>query len=519
MRIILSIGFIAAVSLVQVSARAADATPSNYTSLLSALKPGDSLKLAPGTYASGLNISGLNGTASQPITIEGPADAVIDGRECCNTVEIMNSSYVVIRGFTVDGKGLDGVFAVSAKDGASNLTHHITVEGLTIKGHAASQQTVGISTKTPTWGWIIRGNKILEAGTGLYLGNSDGASAFFDGIIENNVVVNPIGYCMQIKHQAVRPARTGQPTTDGRTIIRHNVFIKNDGPSEDGDRPNLLVGGPPPSGPGANDWTEIYGNFFYHNARESLFQGSGRLSLHDNIFVDAPGNTAILLQNHNGPVKNAFVYNNTIYSAANGIQFANAADSSDAVFGNLVFATTPITGTIAKKQDNLELQISDAPKYVKSPSTTLGSMDFYPLADKTTGSELPLPLVATDTASGVDFNGTAKTPPIHRGAYHGSGSNPGWALSATNKTTSGGSTTPDGGVSNPDGGVSNPDGGVVNPGADGSSNPAADTEESGGCSFNAASTHGGWAFVGLAVASALLARRRRDATKQGTTTR
>ena len=34
---------------------------------------------------------------------------------------------------------------------------------------------------------------------------------------------------------------------------------------------------------------EIYGNYFLHNHREALFQGSGRVSLHDNVFVDGPG--------------------------------------------------------------------------------------------------------------------------------------------------------------------------------------------------------------------------------------
>ena len=78
------------------------------------------------------------------------------------------------------------------------------------------------------------------------------------------------------------------PTEPTSTIIRNNVFIKNDWRSPDGDRPNLLVGGFPRSGTGSQNRYEIYGNFFLHNHREALFQGSGRISLHDNIFVDGP---------------------------------------------------------------------------------------------------------------------------------------------------------------------------------------------------------------------------------------
>jgi len=438
MKRLVQLGVAAALVLATVSAGAADANPSNYKSVLSTLKPGDTLNLAPGTYASGLDVSGLNGTASAPITIKGPATAIFEGRSCCNTVEITNSSYVVFQGFTLDGKNLDGVFGVSAKGSASNLTHHITIDGLTIVGHGASQQTVGISTKTPTWGWVIRKNKIVAPGTGLYLGNSDGNEAFFDGIIEGNLIESPVGYCMQIKHQNLRPARAGQPTKDSVTIIRHNVFIKNDGPSPDGDRPNLLVDGFPKSGAGANDRYEIYGNLFFHNPRESLLQGAGRMSIHDNVFVDVPG-AAIYLANHNEPLELAWVYNNTIYSAGTGIKFGNAAAEGDAVVGNLIFARTGsvgITGSIKNKKDNLEQTLTDALTMVKKPSTSLtAGMDFYPLADKCKGSALDLSSFGGETARDVDFNGAPKVPPVYRGAYHGSGDNPGWALGGGLKDT------------------------------------------------------------------------------------
>ena len=60
----------------------------------------------------------------------------------------------------------------------------------------------------------------------MYFGNSDGTSPFVDGLIEHNLVVDTIGYNMQIKHQLPRPTNVGLPTGDSRTIIRHNVFSK-----------------------------------------------------------------------------------------------------------------------------------------------------------------------------------------------------------------------------------------------------------------------------------------------------
>ncbi len=512
------------------AASAAEAGPSDYTTAVAALKPGDTLNLAPGAYTKGLTISGLNGTKDAPITIKGPSTAVFAARSCCNTVEITNSSYVVLEGFTLDGKDLPGIFGVSAKGGSANLTHHVTLEGLTIVGHGGSQQTVGISTKTPTWGWVIRNNRILGPGTGMYLGDSDGSDAFFDAIIEGNLVKDCTGYCVQIKHQTARPPRDGQPTDDSRTILRHNVFIKNDAPSPDGDRPNLLIGGFPASGVGSKDQYEIYGNLFFHNPRESLLQASGRVSIHDNVFVDVKG-TAIYLVSHNGPLRLAHVYNNTIYSAGTGVRFVDAATEGDAVFGNLVFATNGIVGTVGSKSENLELPVASAAEHVKEPSLTLGAMDFYPLPGKCTGAALPLSLVAGDVARAVDFNGTAKAPPIYRGAYHGSGANPGWALDDDRKPLvaapgGGGDAGPpddggadagsgDSGASTDDGGLpGGGDGGGLPGGGDGdpSAAPTGDVDEAGGCTASAGrASSASVALVALALSCAIFRRRRRGA--------
>lgn len=84
------------------------------------------------------------------------------------------------------------MFGVSAKGGTGNLVHDILLEGNTFVGQTGSQQTNAISTKTPTWGWIIRGNTITGAGTGLYLGESNGTDPFIGGLIENNLIQNTI---------------------------------------------------------------------------------------------------------------------------------------------------------------------------------------------------------------------------------------------------------------------------------------------------------------------------------------
>jgi hypothetical protein len=163
--------FVSAILLCANTTRAADinADPSNYLSLLGTLEPGDRLVLAPGTYTQGLPITGLNGTDAAWITIVGPPaepEAIFEGNACCNTVELVDSSFVAIEHITINGQGIDGVFGVSAKNSTSNVVHHIRIEGCTFIGQNASQQTVAISTKTPTYGWTIRGNVNRWSGHG-----------------------------------------------------------------------------------------------------------------------------------------------------------------------------------------------------------------------------------------------------------------------------------------------------------------------------------------------------------------
>ena len=149
------------------------ADPSNYQSVVSGLRPGDTLTLAAGSYSGDLWVSGLNGSPGAWITIQGPtsgAPAVFLADPSNNTINISNSSYVALKNITCDGQHLAGPFAISANGGSSNVTHDILIEGCTLQNYDGSQQTDGISTKAPAWNWVIRGNRLLGVGTGIYLG-------------------------------------------------------------------------------------------------------------------------------------------------------------------------------------------------------------------------------------------------------------------------------------------------------------------------------------------------------------
>ena len=503
------------------SAAALDADPSNYQSVVATLKAGDTLNLAAGTYTGGLNITDLQGTPDMPIVIQGAGETtVFEGNGCCNTVEIKNSSHVAIRKIKVDGKGIDGVFGVSAKDGVNNVVHHITVEDCTFVGQNGSQQTVAISTKTPTFGWIIRRNVIDGAGTGMYLGNSDHSQPFVGGLIEYNLIKNTIGYNMQIKDQDVWPVHPALPDVPARTILRHNVFIKDDQPSPDGARPNVFLGGLPPSGNGADDRVEVYGNLFYHNSSgEGLIQAAGRVSIHDNLFVDASDEAISLVQHDGFPLLRAGVYNNTIYGASRGIVFGSAGTAGDEVIGNLIFAASPIEGDPAHQDQNITDAVAAAASYVTAPSTVLGQMDFHPLAGAAEGPALDLMVFSDDAAPGCDFDGVSKGGFTFRGAYAGSGPTPGWMPAAAIKPEVASCGQGGSGGSGGGGGASGGSGGATGGSGGGSGGSGAtggsgsDSEDGGGCGCRTAVGLGDggidWRVALVAASVACVWRRRR----------
>jgi len=398
------------------------AGPSDYSGIVSNLQPGDVLELNPGTYESGLSLYDMHGEPDNPITIRGPADgtpAVFHAHSCCNTVQLKDASYITIEHLTLDGQGLDGPFGVDSR-GAS---HHITVSHLRIVNYSGSQQTDGISTKGPAWGWVIKDNTIIGAGTGMYLGNSDGSAPFVAGIIEHNRILDTIGYNIEIKHQNARPTGIGMPTGDSVTIIRHNVFSKDSGASPDGPRPNLLVGNFPDSGTGANDLYEIYGNFFYQNPTESLFQGEGNIALYDNLFVNDSGD-AVRIQPHNDVPKRIEIFHNTVVAAGDGIHmYGGASGYVQRIEANAVFAGTPVTGP--NQAYNITGTYGEASDYLNNPGGGIGALDLFPRPGMLTGTAVPSDVYTGFDDSGTDFDGRARTGEF-RGAYAAAGTNDGW---------------------------------------------------------------------------------------------
>ena len=392
------------------------ATPSDYLMILKKLQPGDHLLLASGEYRDGLPLHRLNGKAGKPIVITGPTagdPAILLGRSGANTVSIVDSSYLTLRNMLLDGQGLD-VDGVKA-EGHARWAHHITLENLRIVNHHHDQQIVGISTKCPAWGWVIRGNVIIGAGTGMYLGHSNGSAPFVGGLIENNLIVDTIGYNLQIKHQTERAHVEGMPGGKSVTVIRHNVFSKlANGSRGRMARPNLLVGHWPPTGSGAEDVYAIYGNFFYQNPNEALFQGEGNIAFYSNVLVNTHGD-AINVQAHNGVPRRVDVFRNTILAASSGIRISGGDPAHrQQVMANVVFAKASIAG--GEQHANQTGTLQEAADHLADPFEPISRLDLAPtpgkLISEAINSELPSFLPDVNR----DFEGRSYDNPV-AGAY------------------------------------------------------------------------------------------------------
>lgn len=319
------------------------AGPETYRELLPRLQAGDRLLLEPGDYHRGLPLHRLAGTADAPIVVEAADPARpprLFGRAGAHTVSLVDVRYIVVRHLELDGRN-QAVDAVRA-EGHSRYADHVTLEHLYIHDHAASQQNVGISTKCPAFGWVVRHNRIERVGTGMYFGDSDGSDAFVAGLIEGNHVSDTLGYSLQIKHQSVRAAGVV-----GRhdTVIRYNAFDKRHAQPGPLARPNVLLGHWPLEGEGQDDRYLVYGNRFLHNPSEALFQAEGRAVLYDNVFVNGQGD-AIRIQPHNDVPRTMLIFSNTVLASGVGIQVRQpeGAPYRQRVVGNLVAASIPLRG-------------------------------------------------------------------------------------------------------------------------------------------------------------------------------
>jgi hypothetical protein len=286
-------------------------TPDDYLEHLATLGPGQVLELQPGSYRDCLPLMGLRGRPDAPVVIRGPARgprprflgagcAQVDlGRSAIALVE--DSRWVTLARLELDGQGAQ-VSGVRALGWAPVVG--LRLVQLDLHDFDASPQFSAISSFAPAWDWEIAENRITRVGLGMYLGNSDGGAPFIRGVVARNVVLDPLGYGIQLKHQRPRPELPGMPGDGSVTRIVGNVIRKAArGRGGEAGRPNLFLGAPPPQGPGRGDRCEVAGNLLLQNDSddEPLLQGEGNLHIHHNRLINDFAGGGVLLRPHAHP--------------------------------------------------------------------------------------------------------------------------------------------------------------------------------------------------------------------------
>ncbi len=396
--------------------RTLEAGPDDYRDVLGTLAPGDTLRLRPGDYARGLPLrSEQSGEPGRCVVVEAAdpqARPRFLGSDGFNVVAIHGASWIKIRGLDLDGLGLAG-FGVASQGGAAMPTHHVLVEDLHMAGFGGGQQVVGVSTKSPAWAWVVRGNVIEGAGTGMYLGNSNGEEPFVGGVVELNVVRDTLGYNIQIKHQNQRPDVAGFPD-QAETLVRYNVLGKANGAELGMARPNLLLGHFPPTGPGRDDTYRVYGNLIYANPVENLVQMEGNVDLHDNLLVNPVGG-ALLVRPHNAAPRAIDIYHNTIIARGVGVRLTGGdPDFAQRVLANVVFSDGGLRVDDAEAAENLEGSYDEAATLLVAPFAAPADLDLHPRAPL----EGATTRVPDSVDADLDFDRRPRTAPAP-GAYRG----------------------------------------------------------------------------------------------------
>jgi hypothetical protein len=350
-------------------------------------------------------------------------------------VSISRCSHLVLRQVTLEGRTHPGCHAINASGGG----HDVTLEGLTIVNHGATQQCCGLAANDGRhyWNWTVRGCTISAVGTGMYLGNDGGKGGFSTALIENNVILDTVGYNIEFKVQKDRP----DEVPEGPTIIRNNVFSKlksASGGRDDGARPNLLVDPFPASGRGSKDIYLVYGNFFYQNYEsDALFQGTGNIAFYNNVLVNDRGaKHAIHIQGHNGRNRKVRVFFNTIVAQGNGVRLNSTEGDDQVVFGNAIFAGRALSlARGVKSADNFTGSYQDAAKHLAAPFGQLGELDLRPRPGALGGPAPDVSSVKGLEAWDLDFDGARRTTSV-RGAYAvaAGASGPHWKLARATKS-------------------------------------------------------------------------------------
>ena len=213
----LALGVVAA-GLVAGPAQAATIDVSTAAQLKTALagaKPGDTIKLADGTYTGNFKTT-VSGSSSAPITLTGSAKAVLTAGGGYG-LHLNGASYWQVKGITVTG-GQKGIMIDSA---TRVVIDGVTVHGLDMEGvHFRKSSTYGTIRNSTIYD---TGNDGRGMGEGVYVGSAGGTSDKSDHvqILDNTIGPDVGGEAIDLK-EGTTGGRVAGNSFDGRGLTGAN---------------------------------------------------------------------------------------------------------------------------------------------------------------------------------------------------------------------------------------------------------------------------------------------------------
>jgi hypothetical protein len=416
-------GVLLSLALFGANASAIDITPSgDLRAAIAALKPGDELVLAGGTYTMGSRFGvTVVGTQQQPITIRaktGEKPRIHMNTNAQNIIEVQGSRYVTFRGIEFTG-GSHGIRLMDSD--------FVTIESCEV--HETGDVAISANSGGTYEGLRILRNHIHHThgtGEGMYLGCNSNACRIANSLIEGNYIHHTNGADVE--------QGDGIEIKEGSygNTVRDNVI-------HDTNYPGILtystVGNGPPN--------VLEGNVIW-NSNDNAIQASADVIMRNNIILGvvalqshqagSPGNIEILHNTilNNGPgieVRNVvgpvLIANNAIYSeSSNAIRLISGSLNLVTVAGNVGHGG--LSGGSSGYTEGKGIGADFVAAHYGVPP-----LDVFPKS----GSAL-IGAASASHATPLDFNGTSRTGTNDVGAYRFSASgNPGWQITAGFKTS------------------------------------------------------------------------------------
>lgn len=162
-------------------------TTSELKSALGAARPGDTIRLADGTY-SGNFATTVSGTSGAPITLVGSSNAVLKAGDSGYVLYLNGASYWTIKGINISG-GQKGIMM----DGAN----HTVIDSVAVHG----QQMEGVHFRKSSSDGVIQNSRVYDTGRngqgmgeGVYVGTANTLDDHSDrDVIKNNTIGPNVG--------------------------------------------------------------------------------------------------------------------------------------------------------------------------------------------------------------------------------------------------------------------------------------------------------------------------------------